>query len=229
MTELSPRDIEHDNPEFRRLEETTQLPRADLRPADLPGRHGHRDPLLADRRAPRRFGNGETPRPTRQRAWRVRIASSPPGCSSRRASRSGTRSSTSARGPNGGAGSEAVEELDPGDEGGVGAQLAAHVALAASLRPRLRGACARSSSSRTLIEAGRLGRARPARAAGGCSSRTASPRSSTSGTCATTKRVDERALAAARPGVPVEPRLGDAQRRLRDRRADSAARLLAID
>ena len=35
LGDLSRRDIEHDNPEFRRLEETTKLPRADLQPADL--------------------------------------------------------------------------------------------------------------------------------------------------------------------------------------------------
>ena len=49
--ELSPRDIEHDNPEFRRLEDEVKLPRADLRPPGLERRHRHRDPLLADRRA----------------------------------------------------------------------------------------------------------------------------------------------------------------------------------
>ena len=32
VTELSPRDIEHDNPEFRRLDETVSFLRADLRP-----------------------------------------------------------------------------------------------------------------------------------------------------------------------------------------------------
>ena len=35
LDELSRRDIEHDNPEFRRLEDDDQLPRADLQP---PGR-----------------------------------------------------------------------------------------------------------------------------------------------------------------------------------------------
>ena len=53
LDELSRRDIEHDNPEFRRLEDERQVPRTDLQPADHRRRRGHRDPLLADRRAAR--------------------------------------------------------------------------------------------------------------------------------------------------------------------------------
>ena len=65
VKDLSPRDIEHDNPEFRRLEETVKLPGEDLRPADLEGGHGHGDPLLSDRRAAEgpMGGNGEPPSP----------------------------------------------------------------------------------------------------------------------------------------------------------------------
>ena len=36
VRELSPRDVEHDNPEFRRVEDTTPLPGADLRPRGRP-------------------------------------------------------------------------------------------------------------------------------------------------------------------------------------------------
>ena len=39
LGDLSPRDIEHDNPEFRRLEDERQVPRADLQPADPRRRH----------------------------------------------------------------------------------------------------------------------------------------------------------------------------------------------
>ena len=65
VRDLSPRDIEHDNPEFRRLEETVSFLRQ-IYGRDIEPR-GHRDgdPLLADRRvasAPQ-FGNGETPSP----------------------------------------------------------------------------------------------------------------------------------------------------------------------
>ena len=59
VRELSPRDIEHDNPEFRRLEETAQLPAPDLRPRDRPRGHRDRDPLLA--------GSSSRPHAARQR------------------------------------------------------------------------------------------------------------------------------------------------------------------
>ena len=55
VKDLSPREIEHDNPEFRRTEELIQLPQADLRPRRRPRRHGHRRALLADRREPARL------------------------------------------------------------------------------------------------------------------------------------------------------------------------------
>ena len=52
VKDLSPRDIEHDNPEFRRLEETVHfLEQIYGRPCRR-GRPRHRRPLLADRRAP---------------------------------------------------------------------------------------------------------------------------------------------------------------------------------
>ena len=51
MRELSPRDIEHDNPEFRRLEETLGFLRQ-IYGRDIDARgHRDRDPLLAGRRA----------------------------------------------------------------------------------------------------------------------------------------------------------------------------------
>ena len=49
--ELSPRDIEHDNPEFRRVDETLELHAPDLRPRDRSRGDGHRGPLLAGARA----------------------------------------------------------------------------------------------------------------------------------------------------------------------------------
>jgi len=89
-----------------------EVPRADLQPLDRRGRHGHGDPLLADRRAtasaPRQRGDAAPqlrpcpPGPLRDD--RVRL-SSPPGCWSPRASRSGTRSMTRRAGRAGGAGS----------------------------------------------------------------------------------------------------------------------------
>ena len=48
LADLSPREIEHDNPEIRRPEEMAQLPRPALQPRGRPGRHGHGDPLLRD-------------------------------------------------------------------------------------------------------------------------------------------------------------------------------------
>ena len=54
VDELSPRDIEHDNPEFRRSRRDRPLPRADLRPLGRHGRHGHRGPLQRDLGAPPR-------------------------------------------------------------------------------------------------------------------------------------------------------------------------------
>ena len=54
VKELSPRDIEHDNPEFRRLEETIDfLEQIYGREID-DERHRHGDPFLADRRTPGR-------------------------------------------------------------------------------------------------------------------------------------------------------------------------------
>ena len=62
VRELSPRDIEHDNPEFRRLDETLGFLR------QIYGREiGHEDTVTVIRfsqiveRVPSQFGNGETP------------------------------------------------------------------------------------------------------------------------------------------------------------------------
>ena len=49
LAELSPREIEHDNPEIRRLDEFTEWLGQALQPRRLRGEHGHRDPLLPDR------------------------------------------------------------------------------------------------------------------------------------------------------------------------------------
>ena len=59
--ELSPRDIEHDNPEFRRARGDGRLPRADLRPRDRPD---DTSPWSASRRSSSRPGRGSaTARP----------------------------------------------------------------------------------------------------------------------------------------------------------------------
>ncbi len=47
VRELSPRDIEHDNPEFRRLDETVGFLRQIYGPRHRPRGHGDRDSLLA--------------------------------------------------------------------------------------------------------------------------------------------------------------------------------------
>ena len=49
LVELSPREIEHDNPEIRRPEEIAKLPLAALQPRGRAERHGHGHPLLRDR------------------------------------------------------------------------------------------------------------------------------------------------------------------------------------
>ena len=67
--DLSPRDIEHDNPEFRRLGETDALPGADLRPRGLGGRRGDRRALLEDLRPP--LGDRRSP------AARARLKTEP--------------------------------------------------------------------------------------------------------------------------------------------------------
>ena len=48
LGDLSPREIEHDNPEIRRPEELAALPRPALQPRRDRGRHGDGDPLLRD-------------------------------------------------------------------------------------------------------------------------------------------------------------------------------------
>ena len=54
LAELSPREIEHDNPEIRRTEEMAHLPRPALQPRRHQRGHGHGDPLLRDRGPSRR-------------------------------------------------------------------------------------------------------------------------------------------------------------------------------
>ena len=48
VKELSPRDIEHDNPEFRRLDETVHFLEQIYGRSVERGRHRHRRPLLRD-------------------------------------------------------------------------------------------------------------------------------------------------------------------------------------
>ena len=55
IRDLSPRDIEHDNPEFRRVEESIHFLEQIYEPRDRRRRPRHGDPLLADRRAPGRL------------------------------------------------------------------------------------------------------------------------------------------------------------------------------
>ena len=50
IAELSPREIEHDNPEIRRARGVHRVAGAALQPAGRRRGHRHRDPLLADRR-----------------------------------------------------------------------------------------------------------------------------------------------------------------------------------
>ena len=50
LGELSPREIEHDNPEIRRADEIALWLSPALQPRGHRRRHRHRDPLLADRR-----------------------------------------------------------------------------------------------------------------------------------------------------------------------------------
>ena len=59
LGELSPREIEHDNPEIRRTEDG-DVPVAALQPRGDAGRHGHGDPLLADRSRAEPLGARQT-------------------------------------------------------------------------------------------------------------------------------------------------------------------------
>ena len=52
VKDLSPRDIEHDNPEFRRLEEMVHFLEQIYGRKVVDGRHRHRRALLADHREP---------------------------------------------------------------------------------------------------------------------------------------------------------------------------------
>ena len=87
IKELSPRDIEHDNPEFRRVDETIALPRADLPPRGHARGHLHDRPLLADHRAGRsRSSATAAPRTATRPPACGTTASAPPGCWSASAS-----------------------------------------------------------------------------------------------------------------------------------------------
>ena len=183
LGDLSRRDIEHDNPEFRRLEDEMQVPRADLQPAGLRGRRGHRDPLLADRRAAagRTSATGRR-RTTTERADRwPSTPSSPPGCSSRRASRSGRRSTTRSAGRSGGAGWRRPRSSAAARRRRRRHRRADGLEEPAALPGRVRG-----DDDPGRAPAPARGPTRSASwqgsAAGASTSRTASPRSSTSGT-----------------------------------------------
>ena len=58
IVELSPNEIEHDNPEIRHTDELLPLARAALQPRDHRDRHGHLDPLLGDQAELRLLGGG---------------------------------------------------------------------------------------------------------------------------------------------------------------------------
>ena len=76
LAELSPREIEHDNPEIRRVDEFTEWLGAAVQPPGLRRGHRHGDPVLADRRddvlapPPRRPIPGGIPRVDRLAAPR---------------------------------------------------------------------------------------------------------------------------------------------------------------
>ncbi len=73
LDELSPRDIEHDNPEVRRPEElATFLGQLYNREVSA-GRDRHADPLLRDPRLARRIGAAERRRRTQLARRRLRI------------------------------------------------------------------------------------------------------------------------------------------------------------
>ena len=48
LEELSPREIEHDNPQIRRVDELRLVPEPALQPRGRGGRNRHADPLLPD-------------------------------------------------------------------------------------------------------------------------------------------------------------------------------------
>ena len=142
VAELSRRDIEHDNPEFRRLEETIKLPRADLQPPGRRRRPGHGDPLLADRRAAARRTSATGRRRTTTEVgaemaeyaflttWLLESPREPVW----------EAIHDQARWPSWWRGVEEAEELQPaGDGGGVGTRLADGLEEPAALPGRVRG------------------------------------------------------------------------------------------
>ncbi len=79
IADLSPRDIKHDNPEFRRHEELIKLPRTDLRAQGLAGGHGHGRALLADPRHAGRHDRGDEGLRRRPELSRIETFSARPG------------------------------------------------------------------------------------------------------------------------------------------------------
>ena len=68
LSELSPREIEHDNPQIRRVDEMRLVPLAALQPRGERGRRRHGDPLQPDRRH-HALGRGGTMVPPRARPY----------------------------------------------------------------------------------------------------------------------------------------------------------------
>ena len=66
LRELSPREIEHDNPQIRRVGRAAAVPGPALQPRDRRGRHGHADPLQPDHLS---ADSGVRPQPDPVRAW----------------------------------------------------------------------------------------------------------------------------------------------------------------
>ena len=60
LHEVSPREIQHDNPEIRHIEEFAHVPRAALQPHRVRGRPGDGDPLLRDPRLTTRRRDGRS-------------------------------------------------------------------------------------------------------------------------------------------------------------------------
>ena len=132
------------------------------------------------------------------------------------------------RGRRGGGGSRTWSSSSPATRPASARTRALHLALEAPLRPRLRGADARGREAapdrgRRLRRARRHRPLAPVRAGRGDRGR------STSGTCARRSAWMNALAPLLRAVVRVEPRLGDAQRRHRDRRAARRAALLASD
>ena len=214
--DLSPRDIEHDNPEFRRVEETLGFMR------QIYGREIDLEETVTVVRfsrvhePPPGFGNGEPRRATeRDVPVEYRFLTH---LAARIAARAGLgRDLRPARLAAWWRGVEDVVELDPGDETGVGShsRLTWRSKLPYDLVFEATDADGREAAADRGRRLRRAHRHRPlaaVRAGRGHRGalRVERPHD---------EALDERAGAAAAPRVRVEPRLGDAQRRHRDRRA----------